>query len=154
MATFATISDALCSDSGIDLHLKALDRVTPLYAYEDKAKGWTLTTRDDMKGAIPCIIKILSKDNRAVQRKRNQILDDLRKKNKALTTEQIEAEAERLVASSIIGWSGIPWSDAEGKGYLLPFTDENLLMFVKKFKPAQEQVNEAVEERDRFFTID
>ena len=151
--TFATMASTLASNTGIELHLTGPDGVTPLYAVEDEAKGWIVTTDEDAKGAVPCLFTVVGQDSKAYRRRRHEMVDALRNRQKALKSAQIEEEAMKMVSAAVTGWSGIPWSDAEGKGYLLPFTDENLLMFLDKYRPAFDLVNEAVGDRARFLKI-
>lgn len=148
---FGTHGRSLASGTGTTMQLvDPADGFTPLFAVNDADKGWTLTTDEDTPGALPCILRVVGQDSKAYRRRKHELVDALRTRQKNLKAAQIEVEAMKLVSAGVIGWENIIWSDGENPAEPLPFTDENLLMFLDVYRPAFDQVNEFVAERANF----
>lgn len=148
---FASNGRALVADTGTPMQLvDPTDDFSPLYAIEDPEKGWTVTLDAEAPGARPCILRVVGQDSRAYRRRRHELVDALRARQKAMKSAQIEAEALKMVAAGVIGWENIPWSDPGEKAILLPFNDENLLAFLDLYRPAFDQVNDFIGQRSNF----
>lgn len=144
---FATMGQTLAKNDGIEMHLVGPDGATPLYAVEKKGK-WEVTADGDAAGAQPCIFTVVGQDSKAYRRRKHELVDALRARQKTLKSAQIDTEALKLVAAGVTGWSGIPW-----EGGLLEFSDENLLKFLDLYRPAFDQVNEFIGDRTNFLRV-
>ncbi|PTX45640.1 MULTISPECIES: hypothetical protein [Gemmobacter] len=151
--TFATMGKVLASNEGTEVHLVGPDGFTPLFAVEDAQRGWIVTVDAEAKGAVPCIMTVVGQDSRTYRRRRHEMVDAMRNRQRSIKSAQAEQEAMKMVAAGVVGWKNIPWSDAD-KGYLLSFTDDNLLMFLEAYRPAFDQLNEFIADRTRFLRID
>lgn len=152
---FASMGRTLAANTGTTMHLVAPDGVTPLYAIQDDEKGWIVTTDPEAPGAKPCRFTVVSQDSKAHRRRRHEVVDALRKQQKTLKSEQVEQEAMRVVAAAVTGWENIPWSDGKDQpGYLMEFSNENLLKFLDLCQWNYQQVQDFIAERTNFLTID
>lgn len=145
---FATMGKALASDTGTAMHLTDPNGA-PLYAIEGK-DGWTVTDDAETKGAQPCLFYVVGQDSRTYRRRRNEMVDALRKSQQAMKAAQVEQEAKKMVAAGVTGWSHIPFGEEGEKGALLEFSDANLLRFLDAYPPAFDQVNEFIGNRANF----
>lgn len=147
--TFSEMGEVLQSNDGVPMHLLSPSG-TPMYAIKVDG-GWVLTDDEDAEGAAPCIFKVVGTDSRLYRRRRNELVDAVRSRAKTIKAAQIESEAMRLVAAGVVGWENIAWTDKEsGERLLLPFTSDNLLMFLETYRPAFDQTNEFIAERSNF----
>lgn len=145
---FRSIGQKIASTEGVELHVKAPNG-EPLYAVQ-RGKAWSLTMDDGEPGALPCILRVVSKDSKVFRRRNHELLDSLRKQ-KDMKAAKAEIESFRLIAAGVVGWSNIVWPDAEGVNGLLQFSDENLMEFLMTYREAADQVNEYIADRANFF---
>lgn len=149
LMTFSDMGETLLSNDGVTMQLNS-PTGTPLYAVKTE-NGWAATDEEEAEGAVPCVFKVVGTDSRLYRRRRNDMLDAVRNRQKSLKAAQIEVEAMRLVAAGVVGWENIPWTNKEtGERELLAFTSDNLLMFLETYRPAFDQANEFIAERSNF----
>lgn len=146
---FASMGRTLAKSDGVEMHLVAPDGVTPLYAVQEKGK-WTVTADPNAKDAQPCILTVVGQDSRDYRRRKHELVDALRTRQKTMKSAQIETESLKLVAAGVTGWANIIWDD----GSQLEFTDDNLLRFLDLYRPAFDQVNEFIADRGNFLRLD
>ena len=144
---FETMGQTLAKNDGIEMQLVGPDGATPLYAVEVKGK-WSVTDNPDAPGAMPCLFMVVGQDCRAYRRRKHELVDALRLRQKTLKSAQIDTEALKLVAAGVTGWSHIPWG-----GGLMEFSDENLLKFLDLYRPAFDQTNEFISDRGNFLRV-
>lgn len=144
---FASMGQALAKNDGIEMHLNGPSG-EPLFAVQDAKGKWTVTADEEAPGALPCAFTMVGQDSRAYRRRRHELVDALRARQKALKSAQIEGEALKMVAAGVTGWANIPW-----EGGLLEFTDENLLKFLDAYRPAFDQANDFIGDRTNFLRI-
>lgn len=145
---FATMGQALARNEGVDMQVVTVDGGTPLFAVKDEQGKWSVTVDAEAPGAVPCLFKMVGQDSRAYRRRKHELVDALRARQKTIKSQQIEEESLKLVAAGVVGWSNIPW-----EGALLDFSDENLLRFLDNYRPAFDQANEFIGDRTRFLKI-
>lgn len=144
---FASMGQTLARNDGIDMHLTGPDGVTPLYAIEVKGK-WQVTADPDAKGALPCLFVVVGQDSRIYRRRKHEMVDALRTRQRTIKAAQIDDEALKLVSAGVMGWKNIPW-----EGELLEFSNDNLLKFLDGYRPAFDQANEFIADRTNFLKI-
>ncbi|MDK3016551.1 hypothetical protein [Pseudodonghicola flavimaris] len=145
---FATMGQTLAKNDGIEMHLVGPDGVTELYAVKGENGDWSVTSDPDAEGALPCVFTVVGQDSRAYRRRKHELVDALRARQKVLKSAQIETEAMKMVAAGVTGWSSIPW-----EGELLEFSDDNLLKFLDLYRPAFDQTNEFIGDRTNFLRV-
>lgn len=126
---FSTIDLAAAADRGADCHLDHPVTGEPLYTKEGQ----------------PIVMRVLGADSRefraaiaaAAERNANK---------KRMSLDAAEAGAIDLLSKLVTGWKGIEW---EGKA--LEFTLENVRMFLTKFPPIRQQIDQFIADRSNFF---
>lgn len=144
---FASMGQTLAKNDGIEMQLVGTDGATPLYAVQTKGK-WTVTSNPDADGALPCTFTVVGQDSRVYRRRKHEMVDALRARQKAMKSAQIETEAMKMVSAGVTGWANIPWD-----GGLLEFSDDNLLKFLDLYRPAFDQTNEFIGDRTNFLRV-
>lgn len=146
---FESMGRTLAKNDGIEMQLVGPDGATPLYATPDGKDKWKVTDNPDAPGAMPCLFLVVGQDCRAYRRRKHELVDALRARQKTMKSAQIDTESLKLVAAGVTGWSHIPW-----EGGLMEFSDDNLLKFLDLYRPSFDQTNEYIADRGNFLRLD
>lgn len=124
---FGKIDLAANSERGADCHLNHPVTGKPLYT----EKGEKIT------------IRVLGQDSAKFRKAVSSRIDlDEDEKNDA---DAREARSVELISAIVVGWKNIVW---EGKE--LPFSPQNVRMFLTKFPPIRSQLDSFVSKRANF----
>jgi hypothetical protein len=101
----------------------------------------------------PVTLQIVSVDDPRYIKVQRRVLDERiakqqRKRNKAsMSAEELARESVRLVAAGIVGWS----ANVVMGGAPFPYSPENAEKLCEDFPFIREQVDDAINDRTRFF---
>lgn len=118
------------AEKGAACHLE--DPVTGELLYQDNGK--------------PITISVLGQDS-AVFRKEVAHIAERHGGKKKANLELAESNAIHLLAKLVTGWDGIIWD-----GEPLECTQENVRMFLTKFRPIRDQLDGFIADRSNFLT--
>lgn len=100
----------------------------------------------------PVVFQIMSADDERFLKVQRRVIDERvarmkGKRNKTLSAAEGDAEATRLVAAGVTGWSNnVVWG---GKPF--SYTPDNAAAFVGRLRFVRDQVDAAINDRERFF---
>jgi hypothetical protein len=101
----------------------------------------------------PVVLQVVSIDDPRYKRVQRRVIDERiaksqrKRGNKAMTAAELEQEAVRLVAAAIVGWT----PNMQNDGQPFPYTAENAEALCRGLPFVQEQVDAAINDRERFF---
>jgi len=95
---------------------------------------------------LDIVIKVAGPDSKKQAKARTAVLNDrLEKKIRKVTADRLSEEATAMVASAVLGWSGV-----EMDGASVPFSVENAVMVFTRFPWIREQVQSVSDDRANF----
>ena len=127
------------------MHLVSPDGLE-LYMTEEDGK-LKLTTEENDR---PCRFFMVSTDSKQYRTRKAQLFNKLQKGKKLKFTEA-EADQYETVASGFVGWENIPFDLGDGV-VDLPYSDENVIVFLKGYPPSFDQADRYMADRSNFFS--